>query len=361
MADNFDKFLPDWQIGTLTLTANSTAFTATDALLTFGSIQQGDFIISPDGRMLIIESITDDSNGVLSSPCPPEAAGTFPTRIRYQSDNSRYTGQTAALRRLMSDGNLFSLAKLTGDPEMIVRFLGNGAFDLVDPAEFGLQDPTGSLGKLAAITLAANKILNTDASGNLTQSDITAAALSLLNLSGTPVADRLPYLNGASGAALTPLTAVARNLLDDTNTAGQRLTLGVGRPAFKATTSAAVPIGNGTNTIPFNQVAMNVGNGWSGQTFTAPESGVYAFSVDFVISGGTDNAGNTILSLYRDGFWYQETVRSRRTDYFHSIDISTFVYLNAGQTFYPRVTLEFWAGTVTAGGGRCTISGALIG
>jgi len=219
----------------------------------------------------------------------------------------------------------------------------------------------GNIEQFNALTLEANKILHTNASKLLIQSDITAAALSLLNLSGTPVADRLPYLNGASGAALTPLTAVARNLLDDTNTAGQRLTLGVGRPAFKATTSAAVPIGNGTNTIPFNQVAMNVGNGWSGQTFTAPESGVYAFSVDFVISGGTDNAGNTILSLYRDGFWYQETVRSRRTDYFHSIDISTFVYLNAGQTFYPRVTLEFWAGTVTAGGGRCTISGALIG
>ncbi len=219
----------------------------------------------------------------------------------------------------------------------------------------------GNIEQFNALTLEASKILHTNASKLLIQSDITAAALSLLNLSGTPVADRLPYLNGASGAALTPLTAVARNLLDDTNTAGQRLTLGVGRPAFKATTSAAVPIGNGTNTIPFNQVAMNVGNGWSGQTFTAPESGVYAFSVDFVISGGTDNAGNTILSLYRDGFWYQETVRSRRTDYFHSIDISTFVYLNAGQTFYPRVTLEFWAGTVTAGGGRCTISGALIG
>lgn len=219
----------------------------------------------------------------------------------------------------------------------------------------------GNIEQFNALTLQANKILHTNASKLLIQSDITAAALSLLNLSGTPVADRLPYLNGVSGAALTPLTTVARNLLDDTNTAGQRLTLGVGRPAFKATTSAAVPIGNGTNTIPFNQVAMNVGNGWSGQTFTAPESGVYAFSVDFVISGGTDNAGNTILSLYRDGFWYQETVRSRRTDYFHSIDISTFVYLNAGQTFYPRVTLEFWAGTVTAGGGRCTISGALIG
>lgn len=181
MDDNFDKFLPDWQIGTLTLTANSTAFTASDALLTFGSIQQGDFIISPDGRMLIIESITDDSNGILSSPCPPEAAGTFPTRIRYQSDNSRYTGQAAALRRLMSGGNLFALAKLTGDPEMIVRFLGNGAFDLVDPAELGIQDPNGTLAKFAALTLVANKLLNTDTNGDILLSDITPFARTVLD------------------------------------------------------------------------------------------------------------------------------------------------------------------------------------
>lgn len=137
MADNFDKFLPDWQIGTLTLSANSTAFTATDALLTFGSIQQGDFIISPDGRMLVIESITDDDNGVLSTPCPPEAAGTFQTRIRYQSDNSRYTGQTAALRRLLSGGNLLALSKLTGDADKGIMFTGAGTagtFDLTEPA-----------------------------------------------------------------------------------------------------------------------------------------------------------------------------------------------------------------------------------
>lgn len=245
MADNFDKFLPDWQIGTLTLVANSTDFAASDALLTFGSIQQGDFIISPDGRMLVIESITDDNSGVLSSPCPSEAAGTFQTRIRYQSDNSRYTGQTAALRRLMSGGNLFALAKLAGDAEKIVRFLGSGAFDLVDPSEFGIQDPHNSLAKLAALTLtarqilqtdengalktlalAANKFLRTDANGDLALSDLGTAAIALLNLSGDAAADRLPYLTGANGAGLTALTAYARSILDDPSGAAMFATMG---------------------------------------------------------------------------------------------------------------------------------------
>ena len=210
MADNFDKFLPDWQIGTLTLSANSTAFTATDALLTFGSIQQGDFIISPDGRMLVIESITDDDNGVLSTPCPPEAAGTFQTRIRYQSDNSRYTGQTAALRRLLSGGNLFALSKLAGDPEKIVRFLGNGAFDLVDY----LQDPNGSLAKFAALTVAANKALTTDGSGNAQQIDLGTLGRALLALASGTTAQYVQgdgTLQAKAGLPISTATQTALN------------------------------------------------------------------------------------------------------------------------------------------------------
>lgn len=219
----------------------------------------------------------------------------------------------------------------------------------------------GNIEDLNALELVANQIIRTDVAGNLSQSDITAAALVLLKLSGVPAANQMPYFNGVDGAALTPLTQVGRNLLGATTTAGQRTTVGLARPAFKATTSTNVGLGNGTQVVPFNTVSLNVGNGWGGTIFTAPESGVYAFSVDFNITGGTDNAGNTILSLYKDGGWWQETVRARRTDYFHSVDIASVAYLVAGQTFQPKLALEFWAGTVYAASGRCTISGALIG
>src|SRR5690606_29241143 len=94
-----------------------------------------------------------------------------------------------------------------------------GQYELVDTSTFGIQDPNGSLGKLAALTLAANKILNTDGSGNLTQSDITAAALVLLKLAGTAAANKLPYFDAANSAALADFTAAARALTNLSGTA----------------------------------------------------------------------------------------------------------------------------------------------
>ncbi|WP_247880623.1 pyocin knob domain-containing protein [Brucella intermedia] len=69
-------------------------------------------------------------------------------------------------------------------------------------------------------------ILGTWQAWSETASTATAAALALLNLSGTAAADRLPYLTGASGAGLTVLTAFARTLLDDTTGAAMWATMG---------------------------------------------------------------------------------------------------------------------------------------
>ncbi len=352
--------LSDYTSGTITLANGSTAVTGTGTLFDVAKFREGD-TLQIQNLTAVIASVNTDTSLTLTSPWTGTSLTNAPYRARYLPDGARVTAQATTLIELLGNGVLTNLAELGVEDGKVPVGNAAGQYELVDTSTFGLQDPNGSLGKLATLVLAANKFLSTNGHNNLVQSDITAAAIALLNLSGTAAADRLPYLNGANGSALTPLTAVARNLLDDTTTAGQRVTLGIGRPAFKATNSTATALSNGSNTIPFSQVAMNVGNGWNGQIFTAPESGIYIISVDYVISGGVDNAGNTILSLYRDGFWYQETVRARRTDYFHSIDLSTAVYLNAGQTFQSRVTLENWAGTVTASAGRCTISGALIG
>ncbi|WP_421565207.1 hypothetical protein [Ochrobactrum sp. EDr1-4] len=344
MADNFDKFLPDWQIGTLTLAANSTGFTATNALLTFGSIQQGDFIISPDGRMLIIESITDDNNGVLSSPCPPEAAGTFQTRIRYQSDNSRYTGQTAALRRLMSGGNLFALAKLAGDAEKIVRFLGNGAFDLVDPSEFGIQDPNGSLAKLAALTLAARQILQTDENGALKAIDLTANKALVTNASkdvelvdlGTLGRALLALSNGTSSQYVR-----ADGILQTLNASA------VGLGNVNNTSDANKPVSTAQQTALNTKATLNSSPTFTGiVTRTAPstEPGAWAFVAsgnNQSVPAGEYSVAGKFVSRFTgvnawSEFFFQDRVQnySEAAIHLNGYGTSFYWFFRAGGTFH---------------------------
>ncbi|RSC31090.1 hypothetical protein EGT36_20585 [Agrobacterium sp. FDAARGOS_525] len=59
------------------------------------------------------------------------------------------------------------------------------------------------------------------------EAEDTAASLALSAL--TPAADRLPYFNGASSAALATLTSFARTLLDDADAAAAWATLGAGQ------------------------------------------------------------------------------------------------------------------------------------
>ena len=85
---------------------------------------------------------------------------------------------------------------------------------------------SGNLEQLANLTLQPNKVLRTNASSQLTQSDITAAATALLNMDGTAVPDSMPFFYSNTAAALTPLTPYARTILDDTTGAAIFATMG---------------------------------------------------------------------------------------------------------------------------------------
>ncbi|MDH7787637.1 hypothetical protein QBD01_003664 [Ochrobactrum sp. 19YEA23] len=214
---------PDYDIGTVTLTSGSSDFTTTGSALQTAAVQAGDAIISPSGNVLIIASITGQNSGTLFLPCPAAAAGTgLPLRIRFQPDGSRYQGAVRNLIDLLSSGNVEAFAALVGSSGMVPIFTGVGTMDLADPATFGIQDPNGSLGQLAALTLAARQILQTDAAGalkqvtlvankflrtdanaDLSQGDITALGAALLNLTGTN--GNIPVMTGAGSVASRPI------------------------------------------------------------------------------------------------------------------------------------------------------------
>ena len=109
----------------------------------------------------------------------------------------------------------------------------------------------GLVARTAAATVAARSIAvsgtgiavaNGDAiAGNPTIS-LTAALASVGNL--TPAADRLAYYTSAAAAALAPLTAFARTLLDDADAATARATLGLGTLATQSATAVAITGGS---------------------------------------------------------------------------------------------------------------------
>lgn len=174
---------PDYQTGTIDLVASSANFTTTGAALQMVVVQPGDAIITPSGHVLIIATITGQNSGTLFLPCPPAAAGTgLPLRIRFQPDGSRYQGAVRNLIDILSSGNLEAFASLVGAAGMVPIFTGPGTLDLADPATFGIQDPNGSLGKLAALTLVARQILQTDATGELKEINLEANKAIVTNL-----------------------------------------------------------------------------------------------------------------------------------------------------------------------------------
>ncbi|MFC7065001.1 hypothetical protein [Brucella rhizosphaerae] len=203
----------------------------------------------------------------------------------------------------------------------------------------------GNIEQFNALTLAPDKLLHTNSNKALTQSDITAAAIALLNLSGAAAADRLPYFNSAAGAALTPLTPLARNLLDDTTTASMRATISPGKPAFKAHLAANQLVYNGTTNLSYTASPINIGNAWNGSIFTAPEAGNYFFSMGNTLIDG--NNGQFILQVFVNGTVSTEIVwgwNSSGVQYYRAGTLSHVVNLAVGSTVQFKLVLDGLSG-----------------
>lgn len=125
-------------------------------------------------------------------------------------------------------GGLFGLDSANGNPVPILSIDSDTELTLAKPWR-GTTAANQAYWIVRDTAYGQQMTANAQALATYIQRLDNASLASLAALA--PAADRLPYFNGAGSAALIPLTAFARSLLDDANAAAIWATLGATAPA----------------------------------------------------------------------------------------------------------------------------------
>lgn len=245
--------LSDYTSGTISLANGSTTVTGTGTLFDVAKFREGD-TLQIQNLTAVIARVDSNTRLTLTAPWTGTTLTNAPYRARYLSDGARVTAQTTTLIELLSNGILSGLAELGVEEGKTPVGNATGQYELRDY----IDDPNGTLGELAEKILGANKVLTTNDNGELTQSDITAAARVLLKLAGAASANQLPYFTGEDSAGLTPLTAFARSILDDANGAAMWGTLGGDQ---NVASNGYLKLPNGL-IVQWGSVTLNTGGIW---------------------------------------------------------------------------------------------------
>lgn len=107
----------DYVTGTITLTNGSAAFTGTGTGWLAADFREGDIILDiagAEGRVLVIEEVTANGAGTLTRPWTGSTLTGVAYRMRYQWDSGRVSAQSRAMIEQLGNGNLQSIAALTG-------------------------------------------------------------------------------------------------------------------------------------------------------------------------------------------------------------------------------------------------------
>ncbi|WP_425070636.1 hypothetical protein [Sagittula sp. S175] len=165
--------------------------------------------------------------------------------------------------------------------EFLAAATGEDWLDGMVGSEGGVQGFNANLAALAALTLAADKILGTDSSGNPAQFDVTPFSKTLLD-------------DADAGEALTTLgvSTFAKTLLDDADASTARATLGAGP---QPTTSSSVGQIININTTGVDYSLPAGGTWFYSYTGYTPAGAAYTQDTS-IVAGGTvifPGAGNT--------------------------------------------------------------------
>lgn len=129
----------DYISGTITLTAGSTAFTGTGTGWLAADFREGDIILDVLGggnRVAVVAAVTGNGAGTLTKPWEGPTLANVAYRLRYQWDSGRVSAQTRTLIEQLGNGNLQSLAAITGAADNVVVFNGPGAIGIEPRTNF---------------------------------------------------------------------------------------------------------------------------------------------------------------------------------------------------------------------------------
>lgn len=238
---------PDYNVGTVSITENTKVLTGVGTMWLSADLEKGDQFGFDGYAPARIDTINNDGSITLLDTWRGPTLTTSPYFIRYQADGSGLTGQSVALRRMLSQPLLSAFAGLSAAADKLMYFTGANTMALVDFK--------GWARSLLGLTPAANKgIYFTDANTAATY-DITAqgrAALANITAAGNALIDDVD-----ASAMLTTLgvSTYIKGLLDDANAGAAQTTLGI-------STFIKALLDDTTSTQAFASLGGSSGAGW---------------------------------------------------------------------------------------------------
>lgn len=172
--------LSDYTSGTISLANGSVTVTGTGTLFEVTRFQEGD-TLQIQNLTAVIASVDSDTQLTLTEPWTGTTIVDGPYRARQLGDGTRVSTQAATVIELLGNGVLTNLAELGVEEGKAPVGGPTGEYEL-QPV---VSDPKGNLASIAALTMAAYQILQTDNTGEFAA--LTLAARQILQTDATGV------------------------------------------------------------------------------------------------------------------------------------------------------------------------------